>query len=144
MCTKLIGGGRGGSKNRILGNYLNNGTMVTSYKYHRLIMLFALVLSTTRSERISFVTYKVCANTAQYVFLNCHSCSCRLRQGGIFSVMLIRSTAHPSYCPFAILPIRHTATSDLRRVPIRPIEKCPSDLRKMPIRSLLTCPSDSI
>ena len=112
--------------------------MVTSYKYHRLIMLFALVLSTTRSERISFVTYKVCANTAQYVFLNCHSCSCRLRQGGIFSVMLIRSTAHPSYCPFAILPIRHTATSDLRRVPIRPIEKCPSDQLKMPIRSLLT------
>ena len=52
--------------------------------------------------------------------------------------MLIRSTAHPSYCPFAILPIRHTATSDLRRVPIRPIEKCPSDQLKMPIRSLLT------
>ena len=51
-------------------------------------MLFALVLSTTRSERISFVTYKVCANTAQYVFLNCHSCSCRLRQGGIFSSLI--------------------------------------------------------
>ena len=29
-------------------------------------------------------------------------------------VMLIRSTAHPSYCPSALLPIRPTATSDLR------------------------------
>ena len=29
------------------------------------------------------------------------------------SVMLIRSTAHPSYCPSAILPIWPTATSDL-------------------------------
>ena len=30
--------------------------------------------------------------------------------------MLIRSTAHPSYCPFAILLIRPTATSDLRQL----------------------------
>ena len=31
-------------------------------------------------------------------------------------VMLIRSTAHPSYCPSAILHIRPTATSDLRQL----------------------------
>ena len=31
-------------------------------------------------------------------------------------VMLIRSTAHPSYCPSALLPIRPTATSDLRQL----------------------------
>ena len=31
-------------------------------------------------------------------------------------VMLIRSTAHPSYCPSAILPIRPTATSDIRQL----------------------------
>ena len=30
--------------------------------------------------------------------------------------MLIRSTAHLSYCPSAILPIRPTATSDLRQL----------------------------
>ena len=32
------------------------------------------------------------------------------------TVMLIRSTAHPSYCTSAILPIRPTATSDLRQL----------------------------
>ena len=32
------------------------------------------------------------------------------------TVMLIRSTAHPSYCPSALLPIRPTATSDLRQL----------------------------
>ena len=32
------------------------------------------------------------------------------------AVMLIRSTAHPSYCPSAILHIRPTATSDLRQL----------------------------
>ena len=30
--------------------------------------------------------------------------------------MLIRSTAHPSYCPSALLSIRPTATSDLRQL----------------------------
>ena len=33
-------------------------------------------------------------------------------------VMLIRSTAHPSYCPSTILPIRPTATSDLRQLQV--------------------------
>ena len=34
----------------------------------------------------------------------------------LLGVMLIRSTAHPSYCPSALLPIRPTATSDLRQM----------------------------
>ena len=33
-------------------------------------------------------------------------------------VMLIRSTANPSYCPSTILPIRPTATSDLRQLQV--------------------------
>ena len=32
------------------------------------------------------------------------------------SVMLICSTAYPSYCPSALLPIRPTATSDIRQL----------------------------
>jgi len=71
---------------------------------------------TAFSEGITILNQRIFKKTISNSSLNSHFYWDTLYVNVISRVMLIRSTAHPSYCPSAILPIRPTATSDLRQL----------------------------
>ena len=71
------------------------------YSFNKVKLLFRHIMS--KQEGVNFPWYECSYSTT-------------IVRHKRLKVMLIRSTAHPSYCPSALLPIRPTATSDLRQL----------------------------